>query len=166
MVEGRHRHNLTASEVKSSKFKVWWFVSDSVSVVTVLAGATGRLPCETMAMGQDRLKLVLWFRNMSDTPFYTWVYTYTWVSVLIMIINIISDSGLVTFLRLLFLADTFLQHFLQIFSQIFLQHFLWWHFNYEFLVAMTILFVYSFKSDADGEKDLKRIRNTVLRCWL
>ena len=94
------------------------------------------------------------------------LYTYTWVSVLIMIINIISDSGLVTFLRLLFLADTFLQHFLQIFSQIFLQHFLWWHFHYEFLVAMTILFVYSFKSDADGEKDLKRIRNTVLRCWL
>ena len=83
---------------------------------------------------------------------------------LIMIINIISDSGLVTFLRLLFLADTFLQHFLQIFSQIFLQHFLWWHFNYEFFVAITILFVYSFKSDADGEKDLKRIRNTVLRC--
>ena len=89
--------------------------------MTVLAGATGRLPCETMAMGQDRLKLVLWFRNMSDTPFYTWVYiyTYTWVSVLIMIINIISNSGLVTFLRLLFLADTFLQNFLRFFHRFF-----------------------------------------------
>ena len=42
---------------------------------------------------------------------------------IIILINIISDSGLVILLRLLFLADTFLQHFLQTFSQVFLQHF-------------------------------------------
>ena len=47
--------------------------SDKVDVVSVLAGDTGHIPCDinTQSGSEDRLKLVLWFRNMSDTPFYT-----------------------------------------------------------------------------------------------
>lgn len=46
---------------------------DKVDVVSVLAGNTGHIPCDinTQSGSEDRLKLVLWFRNMSDTPFYT-----------------------------------------------------------------------------------------------
>ena len=41
-----------------------------------MAGDSGFLPCDTNVPAPaptdgDRLKLVLWFRNMSDTPFYT-----------------------------------------------------------------------------------------------
>ena len=51
-------------------------VSESVAEVTVMAGDSADLPCQTVissreAADKDRLKLVLWFRNMSDTPFYT-----------------------------------------------------------------------------------------------
>ena len=46
---------------------------DKVDVVSVLAGGTAHIPCDinTQSGSEDRLKLVLWFRNMSDTPFYT-----------------------------------------------------------------------------------------------
>ena len=51
-------------------------VSESVEEVTVMAGDSADLPCHTVissreGANKDRLKLVLWFRNMSDTPFYT-----------------------------------------------------------------------------------------------
>ena len=41
-----------------------------------MAGDSADLPCHTVissreGANKDRLKLVLWFRNMSDTPFYT-----------------------------------------------------------------------------------------------
>ena len=51
-------------------------VPDTVDAVTVMAGDPADLPCTTTITRRepantDRLKLVLWFRNMSDTPFYT-----------------------------------------------------------------------------------------------
>ena len=47
-------------------------VSDTVLQITVMAGESAHLPCHIKNMNsEDRMKLVLWFRNVSDTPFYT-----------------------------------------------------------------------------------------------
>jgi len=49
-------------------------MKERVDTVMVMAGDTARIPCDVHnedTSGQDRVKLVLWFRNMSDTPFYT-----------------------------------------------------------------------------------------------
>lgn len=47
-------------------------MKDTVHVVTVIAGETAQLPCDIKKnIEEDRMKLVLWFRNVSDTPFYT-----------------------------------------------------------------------------------------------
>ena len=40
-----------------------------------MAGDMAKLPCDvTLPNPKDRVKLVLWFRNFSDSPFYTYVY--------------------------------------------------------------------------------------------
>ena len=47
-------------------------IADTVHVVTVMAGEMAKLPCNIKEDNEDdRMKLVLWFRNTSDTPFYT-----------------------------------------------------------------------------------------------
>lgn len=46
---------------------------DPVHTVMVVAGSTAELPCEINTDNpEDRTKLVLWFRNQSLTPFYTY----------------------------------------------------------------------------------------------
>ena len=47
-------------------------VTETVRSVRVLAGAVARLPCDLVQfpMGEDRAKLVMWFRNRAETPFY------------------------------------------------------------------------------------------------
>jgi len=48
-------------------------MKDTVHVVTVMAGEMAKLPCNIKEDNEDdRMKLVLWFRNTSDTPFYTY----------------------------------------------------------------------------------------------
>ena len=42
-----------------------------MDTVVVLDGATAHIPCDIAREPGDRVKLVLWFRNESDTPFYT-----------------------------------------------------------------------------------------------
>jgi len=44
----------------------------TVMRVPVIVGNTAHLPCDIRSNSEDdRMKLVLWFRNVSDTPFYT-----------------------------------------------------------------------------------------------
>ena len=40
--------------------------------MTGLAGTTAEVPCftQTFQEGEDRAKLVMWFKNSSETPFY------------------------------------------------------------------------------------------------
>ena len=49
--------------------------SGSIESVTAVAGNTAELPCRvnkfTLGEKDDRAKLVMWFRNGSETPFYT-----------------------------------------------------------------------------------------------
>jgi len=46
---------------------------ETVQTVMVVAGGTAKLPCEiNIDNPEDRAKLVLWFRNQSLTPFYTY----------------------------------------------------------------------------------------------
>ena len=48
------------------------YILDKVDAVFVMAGDTAKLPCDvTIPNANDRVKLVLWFRNFSDSPFYT-----------------------------------------------------------------------------------------------
>ena len=48
---------------------------ETIETVRAVAGNTAELPCRvkkfTVGDKDDRAKLVMWFRNGSETPFYT-----------------------------------------------------------------------------------------------
>ena len=55
-----------------AKWLIIFSLPETVGEVVSLAGLTAQIPCDIQqfVLGEDRAKLVMWFRNNSETPFY------------------------------------------------------------------------------------------------